>query len=146
LAPTVIYDDIVQFIHGKSFGTAPHRKLKWYKDTISEETVNMQISDSIGYLAWFVSSAWTSSDPNTQAACLRLARLYISAFVLCTLSGGLIITGFDKVTGDLALHASERGKIYMDVITPFLAEAESIRVGLTQFNLQLSPSGMAGGH
>jgi hypothetical protein len=144
MPPTIAYDDVCGFIHAKSKGTEPNRTMTWHRDRISELSVLSQINSALGYLAWFVGSdTWNSVDPNTQAACQRLALLYCSAYVLTALSGGLIITGFNKTVGGESFEASERGKIYLDVITPFLAEAEVIRVALTQFNIVKSPGSIA---
>lgn len=143
--PTLTTDNVVQFIHAKYLkGSTPNREIQWYRDKLPESTVQAQITSSLSIVAYQLgSSIWTSNDPYTMPAVARLALVYAAAWVLTAFSGGLIITGFDKVHGDLALHASERGKIYMDVITPLLAEADQIMVKLTQFNIRTSRGSIA---
>jgi hypothetical protein len=127
LSPTVTYDDIVQILNATSSGITPTRTLTFYKDSISEATVTQHIGSAGDYLHFFLGDAiWTTTDSVTAPAVQRLLLLYSAAMVLPVLSGGLIITGFDIIMSDLTLRRSERGQVYLKLITALMNEARML--------------------
>lgn len=134
MAPTVSYDDIVQFISTSSTGTTPNRTLTFYKDSVSEATVTQHISGAGDYLHFFVGDAiWTTADAVRAPAVRRLLLFYAAAKVLGVLSGGLIITGFNVSMSELNMQRSERFNVYRSLITDFIGEAQTLAMQLTAF-------------
>jgi hypothetical protein len=134
LAPTVAYDDIVTFLSASSAGTTPNRTLTFYKDSISEATVQRHIDGANAYIHWFIGDAiWNTTDSVTAPVVQRLALLYACTMVLSVLAGGLIITGFNVSMSELSMQRSERFTVYHDLICDFTGEAESLAMQLTQF-------------
>ena len=134
MAPTVSFDDILEFISASSTGPTPNRTLTFYKDSISEATVQRHIDSSNAYIHFFIGDAiWNTADSVTAPAVQRLALLYAAAKVLSVLSGGLIITGFNVSMSELTMQRSERFNIYHNLIADFMGEAHTLAMQLTQF-------------
>jgi hypothetical protein len=136
LAPTVIFDDIVTFLSASSTGTTPNRTLTFYKDSLSEASVQRHIDGASAYIHWFIGDAlWNTQDPVGAPIVSRLLLLYACTMVLSVLCGGLIVSGFNIVMSDLSLQRSERFNVYHDLIADFSGEAESLAMQMTQFTL-----------
>ena len=136
MAPTILYDDVVTFLSASSSGTTPNRTLIFYKDSLSEATVQRHIDSANAYIHWFIGDAiWNMTDSVVAPIVQRLALLYACTMVLSVLCGGLIVSGFNIVMSDLSLQRTERFTVYHDLITDFSGEAESLAMQLTQFTL-----------
>jgi hypothetical protein len=136
LAPTVAYDDVVKFINANSTGTTPNRTLTFYKDSISEETVQQHIASANAYIHFFIGDAiWNATDPVTAPAVQRLALLYACTMILSILCGGLIVSGFNITMSDLSLQRSERFTVYGKLVADFAGQAQNLAMQLTQFTL-----------
>jgi hypothetical protein len=136
LAPSLSFDDIVEFLSASSQGTAPNRTLIFYKDSMSEASVQKHIDSAGAYLHFFIGDAiWNTQDPVTALVVQRLFLLYACTMVLSVLCGGLIVSGFNIVMSDLNLQRSERFNVYNGLITDFSGEAESLAMQLTQFSI-----------
>jgi hypothetical protein len=134
LAPSVSFDDIVDFINATASGVTPTRTLTFYKDTITETSVQKHIDSAGAYIHFFIGDAmWNTTDPVTAPVVQRLFLLYAAAMVLSVLCGGLILSGFNITMSDLSLQRSERLTVYHDLIADFTGEAESLAMQLTQF-------------
>lgn len=136
MAPSVSFDDIVEFLSASFDGVTPTRTLTFYKDSISEASVQRHINSAGAYIHFFIGDAiWNTTDSVTAPVVQRLFLLYAAAMVLSVLSGGLIISGFNITMSDLSLQRSERFNVYHNLIADFTGEAESLAMQLTQFTL-----------
>ena len=136
MAPTVDYDDIVEYIHASTTGTTPNRTLTFGVDTVSEASVNRQLLGATAYIHWFIGDTnWNTADATLAPLVQDLLYLYAAARVLSVLAGGLMVTGFNVTMTDLNMQRSERFTVYHDMISDFTNEAESIALQMTQFTL-----------
>jgi hypothetical protein len=136
MAPTVLYDDVVGILNATTSGVQPNRTLTFFKDSISEASVNAHIATASDYLHLLLGDPnWTSTDTITAGVVKRCVLFYSAALVLSVLSGGLIITGFNIAMSDLNLARSERFNVYHSLVSDFSGEAESFAHQLTLFAL-----------
>jgi hypothetical protein len=130
------YDDIVEVIGATTSGIMPNRTLTFYKDSLSEATVQRHVDSASAYMHYFLGdTVWNSTNTVLADVVERAALLYAASMVLSVLSGGLMISGFNISMSDLSMARSERYAVYHNLIVDFTSEAESLAIQLTQFGI-----------